>query len=537
MSGLAEILEENTRLRDEMAALRARLSDSEAELSAAQTELATRESMLEEVSRKAEFLAHQLELLQLRHRGPASQRYLPSEQDLLPFPGEIAPPPRAPVPEPQDDDEATEPESGRKHGSGKTPRRRTRAEFAHLVSERVHVPADATSCPSCGGLLRKIGTATSFRIEWVPGHFVVHDVERDKCACPNCPEQGVLTAPGPYALDRSMAANGLVARVLVDKFADHIPANRQAQRMAREGFEVGSHTLSAWIGASGGLLSVIAAAVRLEVLASEGVQGDDTLMPVQDGGDGKLRKGRMWAFTDQDQVFYAFTESKEGRFPAELLDGYPGKLFLVDGGSEFNEVVRKLGLERAGCWSHLRTYFFKALHHHPGEAALALGTIKDLFLIEREVWGSEAAEIRAARNDRSRVLVDGFFAWVKALSQVTRPASILGEALKYAQNQEAALRVFLEHPELPLHNNLSELMLRQTVVGRKNWLFARSEGGARAAATLYTLIGSCSLQGIDPWVYLRDVLDRLLDHPANRVSDLTPKNWKATRSGHTATSS
>ncbi|MCB9688270.1 MAG: transposase domain-containing protein [Alphaproteobacteria bacterium] len=96
-----------------------------------------------------------------------------------------------------------------------------------------------------------------------------------------------------------------------------------------------------------------------------------------------------------------------------------------------------------------------------------------------------------------------------------------------------ARRLFLEHGELPMHNNLSELMLRQTVVGRKNWLFARSEGGAHAAAALYTLIGSCSLQGIDPWLYLRDLLDRLQDYPANRVGELTPKNWRAFRPGHT----
>ena len=257
-------------------------------------------------------------------------------------------------------------------------------------------------------------------------------------------------------------------------------------------------------------------------------------MPVQDGGDGKLRKGRMWAFTDQDQVFYAFTGSKDGEHPARLLKGYQGRLLLVDGGSEFNQAVRELGLERAGCWSHLRTYFFKALSHHPDEAALALGTIRDLFMIERDIWGRDPGAILAERQARSRPLVDGFFDWVKGMSQITRPKSILGDALRYARNQESQLRLFLEHGELPIHNNLSELMLRQEVVGRKNWLFARSEGGAHAAATLYTLIGSCSLQGIDPWVYLRDVLDRLMDHPVSRIAELTPKRWRLAKERHTA---
>lgn len=523
MAGLAEILQENARLRQQLATM-------QEELSATRAELDTRDAMLEELRHKAEYLAHQLELSQLRHAGPASQRYVPQGQELLPFDPDIAPPPRAPVADAQSDEEVTE--APKKRAGGKTPRRRNREDFANLPAREVHCPATQATCPSCGGPLRNIGTSTSFRIEWVPGHFERHDVSRDKCACPACPAQGVLTASGPYALDKAMAANGLVARVLVDKFADHIPANRQAMRMKREGFEIGSHTLSAWICAAGGVLGIVADCVRADILKSEAVQGDDTGMPVQDGGDGKLRKGRMWAFTDQDQVFYAFTDSKHG--PNALLEGYKGRLLLVDGGSEFNEVVRERGLERGGCWSHLRTYFFKALAHHPAEADLALGTLRDLFKVERDVWSESAAAVLAARQARSRVLVDGLFEWIKALSPLVRPQSTLGEAIRYATNQETALRLFLAHGELPMHNNLSELMLRQTVVGRKNWLFARSEGGATAAATLYTLIGSCSLQGIDPWLYLRDVLDRLLDYPANRVSELTPKYWRASRADHTA---
>jgi hypothetical protein len=195
MPGLAEILEENSRLRDEMAGLRI-------ELAGTRTELETRDAMLEEVKRKAEYLAHQLKLVQLHHGGPASQRYAPVEQDLLPLDTEIAPPPRAPVTDPQSDEEPTERSSARKRKGGKTPRRRKRVDFGHLQARPVHVRADASSCPSCGQPLKIIGTASSFRIEWVPGHFVVHDVARDKCACPNCPDQGVLTASGPYALAR-----------------------------------------------------------------------------------------------------------------------------------------------------------------------------------------------------------------------------------------------------------------------------------------------------------------------------------------------
>lgn len=530
MTGLAEILQENARLRTALAASRAELVASRAELVASRAELAKRDAMLEAVKATADDLARQLEFLRLKAAGPASQRFVPESQELLPFTGDIEPPPRAPVPEDNENED---------NGSGpkprrKKPRRRSRDDLAHMRSRKVTCKStDDATCASCGGALSVIGQATSFRVEWVPGHFMVEDVSRDKCACPTCPAEGVLTVPGPYALERALCGNSLLARVLVDKFCDHVPLHRQTRRMKREGFEVGSNTLASWVKQGASLLGVLAQAVRRDLLTSPWLQGDDTGFPVQDGGDGKLRKGRLWAYTDQQQVCYAFTPTKEGTFPAQLLDGFGGKLLLADGGSEFNQVVRQQGLDRAGCWSHVRTYFFDARHHHPAEATLALGTIRDLFMLERPLAGRPPDEIKAHREQHAKPLIDGFFAWVKALSTMTRPKSKLGEAVRYATNQEAALRVYLTHGELPMHNNLSELMLRQAVVGRKNWLFARSEGGAEAAATIYTLVGSCMLQGIDPHAYLVDVLARLPSHSVARVGELTPQAWRLARSDHT----
>lgn len=519
MSGLAEILDENARLRLRLA-----------EASAA---LAERDAMLEAVQRKAEYLAQQLELQRLQHTGPKSRRYVPDagEQGLLPYDALFAPPPRAPVPEPQSDEEPTEAKPKRRRKGG-TPRRRKREDFNHLPAVPVVCAAADAVCAKCRQPLKVIGQAESFRIEWVPGHFVRHDISRDKCACPRCPDQGVLTVPGPYALDRSMVGNRLLARILVDKFADHIPAHRQARRMKREGFDIGSHTLSSLICRALGLLHRVAAAVHGDLLTKRVLQGDDTGMFVQDGGDGALRKGRFWTVTDQHQVSYVFTDSKEGVFPAQILEGFAGDVLLVDGGSEFNQVVREQGLQRAGCWSHLRTYFHDARHHHPNEARLALGTLRDLFVIERELWRQPADVVLEGRQERCKPLVDGFFAWAKAATQATRPDSVLGKAFGYTLRQETRMRVFLDRGDVPMHNNLSELMLRQPVVGRKNWLFARSEGGALAAADGYTLVGSCFLQGVDPEEYLCDVLDRILDHPAKDIAALTPLNWRLARERH-----
>jgi len=538
VAGLAEILEENARLREALADESSRRVTAEARLEVAESVLEVTTLERDAATAEAERLARVLELIRLEAAGPRSERYIAPGQ-LPMFDGPVPPPPRAPVHEPPSDEEESEsadPQQQKHPGKsrgGRRSRRRTRDHFAGLPSREVVCRVGDATCHSCQGPMKVFDTAISFRVEWVPGHFEVHDIVREKCACPNCPEEGVFIAPGPYGLDRCMAGNRLLARVVCDKFADHLPANRQAKRMKREGFDVGSHTLSAWIRRVGSLLHPIAMAVRTDILRAECVQGDDTGMPVQDGGDGKLRKGRMWGFTDQEQVFYAFTETKEGHFPNQLLEGFQGTLLLVDGGSEFNEVVRERDLTRGGCWSHLRTKFFKALPDHPQEAHLALGTLHDLFAIERDAWGHPPYQVLAERQARSRPLVDGFFAWVHGMAVHVRPKSKLADAIGYAVNQEAEMRQFLRHGEMPMHNNLSELMLRQTVVGRKNWLFARSEGGAQAAADLYTLIGSCMLQGIDPQEYIEDVLARVLDHPSTRLHELTPRGWHAMRTGHT----
>lgn len=523
MSGLAEILEENSRLRRSLEERDAQLARVMAERDVVRT--------------RVDQLEHALKLIELKQRGPTSQRFVPDDsQSTLPMFPDVEAPPRAPKVEPGPPaDEAnstrgTAPASPSQRG---LPRRRDRASLAHLPSRKVHCPASREAkCVACGGPLKVIGQATSFRVGWVPGHFVVEDVTRDKCACPSCPSEGVLTVPAPYALDRALCADSLLARIIIDKFADHLPLNRQVARMEREGLEVSSATVSSWIVQAADLLHRVAYGVKAELMERAFLQGDDTGFPVQDGGDGVLRKGRMWAFTDQEQVLYAFTDTKQGKFPSEILAGFQGECLLADGGSEFNQVVAAKDLERAGCWSHLRTYFVDALHFHPHEAALAIGTIRDLFLLERTFKDLAPAARLDGRVAESKPLVDGLYAWVKALAVRERPKSKLMEALTYATNQEDELRVFLSRGDIPIHNNLSELMLRQHVVGRKNWLFARSEGGAKAAATMFTLIGSCRLQGIDPHAYLVDVLGRVQDHPATRIRELTPRSWRLAK-GHT----
>lgn len=536
MAGLGEILDENVRLRALLADREALLAQHESRLAEQTRLLSQQEVKLSITLERVEELERYMAMAALRLKGPTSERYLPDNQLSLPLPGDIAPPPRAPRPDAEEEEDieaqgpAKNPNSPRqKKGNGSPPKRR-RLQDSTLPKRKVLCKADPeATCTRCGGRLTVIGQVVSYRAEWVPGHFVVDEVERDKCACKDCPSEGVLTVPAPYALPRAMCGNGLLARVLVDKAADHLPLNRQQVRMEREGFEVSTGTLSQWYCSGAAFLAPIAKAVRERLMKGNLLLGDDTGLPVQDGSDGQLRKGRLWVFTDQEEAFYLFTATKQGDVPAKELENFKGELLLVDGGSEFNQAVREKELERGGCWSHLRRYFFEARHFHPAHAGAALATIRDLFLLERDLHGQPPDAILQSRRQVAKPLVEGFFRWVRAMSTVTRPTSQLGEALTYASNQELRLRLFLDHPELPIHNNLSELLLRQPVVGRKNWLFAGSEGGAKAAATMYTLMGSCMLQGIDPYGYLVDVLERLSDHPVNRIEELTPRGWRLAR--------
>lgn len=478
-----------------------------------------------------EELARKLELLELKRAGRKSERFIedPAQMPLLAT-TELAPPPRLPTSE---DDESEEQPERRKKKRGK-PRRRNLSQMHHLPLRVVHCAMEPSAvCAGCKGPMAVIGTAEAWRLHWVPGHFERLQVLKDKCACPKCAGQGVLTVPDPFLLPRALCSNGLLAAVLVDKFADHLPLNRQAKRMERQGVPISTGVLSAWVCAAAHpeqrLLARVSDAILAELLLAKALRGDDTGHPVQDGVDGKLRKGRLWVVTDGGQAYLHFTDDKAGHRMVDLLKGYAGQLVLVDGGSEFNQVVRTLELERAGCWSHLRRYFFDARHHHPHEAALALRTIRDLFELERSLAGAPPDRVREVRQQDARPLVEGLFTWIDQLSTTVRPTSALGEAVGYARNQRATFFVFLDHPELPLHNNLSELLLRGPVVGRKNWMFSGSEGGAEAAAVMFTLIASCMLQAVDPLVYLTDVLDRLPFHPANRVHELTPLHWRLAR--------
>ena len=555
MSGLAEILDENTALRRELVAqgevLRAQgeqlvererqLADKGEVLRAQGEQLVERERQLADkddvleklqakfasLERRANHLEEQLLLIEKKRELAKAERFIAAENQTVLFEdADLQLPPRdAELQSGEDDKDDDEPNDRRrkprsKGGHPRRGRRKLGSKDIKLPKTTVRVPVGEVP----GGEVVAKSSTTSWRVEFVPAKLMLIETIREQ---KTRADGTTWTAQEPFLLPRAMCGDGLLAHVITEKFEDHLPLNRQAKRFARQGLSFGTNVLSGWLLQGFEQVRPLVRALCHQVVQEQLVLSDDTGHPVQDRGDGQLRKGRFWVFTDQRQAFYAFSEDKKGIRPKMLLEefGFEGGTLIADGGSEYDLAEASLDLTRGGCWSHFRRYFTNAAALHE-QAKLILPAFQDLFLIERQLAQLSADDRLAARQERSAPLVEGIYTFITKLGPTLRPGSLLAKACGYGLSQQSRMQLFLADGRVPLHNNLSELLLRQPVVGRKNWTFSRSTGGAIAAAAWYSLIASAKLQGLVPGAYLYDVFKRLPSHPANRVGELTPLNWR-----------
>jgi transposase len=409
--------------------------------------------------------------------------------------------------------------SGRRGGGGR------KSLAAHLPRVEVTSSESApATCPCCGEDTVVIGEDRSERLERIPAQYRVLVVVREKRVCQKCPDAGVLTQPAPpFGLQRSKYADGFVAQVLVDKYADNIPLRRQVTRCKRENLDVPVANLCRIVKRSADLLRHVVRVMAADLIAGGFIQGDGTGFPILDGPRNDKINGALWVYTDGDQAVFEATKTHEGRHAAAFLDGFEG-VFLPDGASTYNEATRPEAIARAGCWAHARRKFFDARKNHAA-AFTALRRIRELFLMEREAWTVDAEARQRIRQERAVPWLATFRAFLDEHLKTAEPRSPWHGALKYADNQWARLNVFVDHPSVPIHNNASELALRGPVTGRKNWLFAGSEGGADAAAVHFSIIHSCMLAGVDPYAYLRDILHRLPDATPTALRQMTPRAW------------
>jgi len=473
----------------------------------------------------AKRLQRELERLRRQIVGPKSERFVDPKQ--LPLP--IAPPepdrPAATVASSKTEGETNESEE-------KKPRRRRRKNKGRRdLSERndLHTETHVSQvterfCPcGCGAIAQTIGWETTWRLERLPAQFVRHKNLQEKIAFPDHRDAGVVQAPAPvaYALPKALCGNRLLAQVVIDKYADHLPLYRQSARFARQGEELSRSTLSRWMMELGELLRPIVQHLVLEIRSGSWLRADATGMPVLDKTRvrGKAHHGQLWAWGNYDSVVFSYTPTKHGPVVAKLFERFEGTV-LMDGASDFNLLERTENVTRAGCWAHARRYFYEALDSDAERSIRALGSIRQLFLAERVVMAAEVGDRLALRDELCRPIVEGFRNWVTTELPTLVPGEPIHAAFQYVDNQWARLVVFLDRAEIPCHNNDTERDLRRPVKGKRNYLFAGSPRGAKVAAVFYSLIGTCLLQGIDPRRYLVEILGRL-DEPAARLTPQT----------------
>lgn len=388
------------------------------------------------------------------------------------------------------------------------------------------------SCPECGEPLTKLGEDSRKRVAWVPGHFVVRQTIVETGFCPNHPAESLFTPEGPdFIVPGGVLDNGLLNKVVIDKFADGLPLNRQAKRFARKGVHLPTSTLSRNVIAHAGLGQHIVDAMRTELIASSWLQGDATGFPILVGDRGEAHPGQLWVYSNGETAVFQVSMTKHGIYPKTFLEGFTG-VWLADGASNYNEVARLDGVERAGCWAHARRYLFEARNDHVAVIE-GLALVRDLFLDERQAMLLEPDERRTHRQRVAVPQLERLKTWIETHRRsehvVKRPKSAFAKALQYLTNQWEPLVRFVEHPEIPVHNNRSELLLRTPVTGRKAWLFAGSPMAADAAAIEFSLVTSCMLVGEDPAAYLDDVMPSLWRKTPTEIAELTPAKWARRR--------
>lgn len=398
--------------------------------------------------------------------------------------------------------------------------------------ETSHVCLGGAACPVCGEKLTLLGADSRKRVEFRPGHFYVLETVVETGICLEHPHDSLFTPEGPeFIVPGGVLGNELICKVIVDKYADGLPLHRQSKRFLRKGVHLPDATLSRNSIVTASLSRHIVDAMHDELLESPWLQGDVTGFPILVGDLGHAHSGQLWVYSNGESAVFQVSMTKHAEFPKAFLEGFKG-VWLADGASNYNAVASVPGVERAGCWSHARRYVFDARDEHVA-ALEGLGLIRDLFMTERVAMTLELSARLAHRETHAAPLVALIRAWVdrwRADEDVARrPKSAFTKAVNYLHRQWAALELFLKRPEIELHNNRSELLLRGPVVGRRAWLFAGSPEGADASAIWFSLVASCMLQGIDPMAYLRDVLPGLEKKTKSEVRALTPARWAAAR--------
>ncbi len=400
--------------------------------------------------------------------------------------------------------------------------------------EQRYLPPDE-ACPSCGGKLHQLGEDVAEQLEFVPASFRVIRHVRPKLACCCC--DAIVQAPAPSRpIARGIAGPGLLAHVLVAKFADHLPLYRQSVIYAREGVELDRALLASWVGAASALLRPLVDAIRQHVLAGTKLHADDTPVPVLAPGNGKTKTGRLWTYVRDDRpagdntppaVWFAYSPDRKGIHPQSHLAQFKGVL-QADAYAGFNALYENGDIHEAACWAHARRKFHDLHAARPSPLTTeALRRIAELYRIEAEIRGKPPDQRKSVRQTEACPLLDDLERWLRTSLEKLSRKSDTAAAILYALNLWPALTRYCDNGAIEIDNSAAERALRGIAIGRRNYLFAGADSGGERAAAIYSLIGTAKLGGVDPEAWLRHVLANIAEHPVNRVGDFLPWNCAA----------
>lgn len=406
---------------------------------------------------------------------------------------------------------------------------------AHLPREEVihSVCAADCKCGACGVGLQQIGQDVAEVLDYEPGSFKVIRHIRPKFACTQCHTVTQALAPS-RPIDRCMAGAGLLAQVVVSKYCDHTPLYRQTQIYARAGVHIERSTQCDWVAGIASLVHPVVDCLQRYVLSAGKIHTDDTPVPVLSPGRGRTKTARLWVYARDDRawadpsppaVWYQYSENRKGENPRRHLEGFAG-ILQADAYAGYDKIFTDGTIVEAACWAHCRRKFYE-VHERQGHASgtlahQALQRIGKLYAIEQDVRGHSAEHRQQNRQMHAKPLLLELHHWLNAsLAQLSAKSPLAG-AIGYALSNWCALNVYVDDGRVEIDNNTAERALRSVVLGRKNYLHFGSDSGGDRAAILYSLIGTCKLNGIDPYAYLRYVLERIADHPINRVTELLP---------------
>lgn len=393
------------------------------------------------------------------------------------------------------------------------------------------------TCSCCGSQKVEIGREENKVLDYVPAHFVAKNYIRPKFACKSCPENGVVIAETPNRpIDKSIAESGLLTHIAVSKYVDHLPLYRQSQIFERYGIHIARSTMNGWIDKMHQMILPILFKMKEKMLASDYIQADETTLKVlkhaPEGQNAKKKKiskkshqGYLWPYTDGENIVFEYKAGRGREGPVEFLKNFDGWL-QTDGYTGYNEVIKKNKITHIMCWAHARRKFFDAIDYD-SRANLVIALIKKLYAVERESNNicksyDERGELR---REKSQPVLESIKTLLEKQRAEVLPQSPMGKAISYTLNHWVQLSRYVKNGKVEIDNNRIENKIRPVALGRKNWLFAGSDAGAERAALFYTIFGSCKIHGINPYDYLKDILEKVNTHPQNKIDELLPVEW------------